>query len=183
MRILLLPGLYNSDHEHWQSHWERDLPNAQRVLQQDWTNPTRQDWVATLDAAIAASGEPVILVAHSLGCALVAWWAATSAATAEQKARVRGALLVAPPDVTRAQFPAPSFSPMPINCLPFTTIVVASEDDPWCELSLAQQWALEWGAQFHCIGALGHINSESALGEWQQGQQWLLQLFSRPVSE
>ena len=29
--ILIVPGLYNSGPDHWQSHWERDLPGAVRV--------------------------------------------------------------------------------------------------------------------------------------------------------
>ena len=37
--ILIVPGLYNSGPDHWQSHWERELPNAQRVEQQETVLP------------------------------------------------------------------------------------------------------------------------------------------------
>ena len=30
--VLILPGLYNSGPEHWQSHWERAHPEFRRVL-------------------------------------------------------------------------------------------------------------------------------------------------------
>lgn len=175
--ILLLPGLNNSGAGHWQTYWEHMLPNARRVQQQEWDAPARQDWVATLDAAIQAGTGPVVLAAHSLGCALVAWWAAEHGQQAHA-ARVKGALLVAPPDVERADFPAlvNGFAPMPRMVLPFGSTVVASSDDPWCELPKAQSFAANWQAAFHNIGALGHVNAASGLGDWRQGRQWLAQL-------
>ncbi|MGB6055958.1 MAG: alpha/beta hydrolase, partial [Burkholderiaceae bacterium] len=93
-------------------------------------------------------------------------------------ARVRGALLVAPPDVERATAPAPvrDFNPMPAALLPFPSIVVASSDDPWCQLERARTWAGQWGAQWHDIGACGHINADSGLGDWPEGRRWLRQL-------
>ncbi|MDO8652549.1 MAG: alpha/beta hydrolase [Undibacterium sp.] len=181
MKILLLPGLYNSDPDHWQSRWERDLPNAIRVQQQSWTKPERHAWVASLTEAINAAEDEVVLVAHSLGCALVAWWVQMELHSLGDitKTKVKAALLVAPPDVARAGFPAPSFSPMPTNFLPFPAKMIVSDDDPWCELSVAKCWADAWGADFHCIGARGHINSESGLGGWEQGQHWLAELLGK----
>ncbi|HJV86685.1 MAG TPA: alpha/beta hydrolase [Noviherbaspirillum sp.] len=178
-KLLILPGLYNSDAGHWQSRWEALLPNACRVQQRDWNTPQQTDWTATLDAAIHSSDGPVILVAHSLGCALTAWWVKTSRGQAHAS-KVRGALLVAPPDVERADFPdfVTGFAPMPRSEMPFRTIVAASSDDPWCALPKAQSWAQDWGAQFHDIGPRGHINAESGLGTWEQGRRWLDELQS-----
>jgi predicted alpha/beta hydrolase family esterase len=175
--ILLLPGLNNSGAGHWQTLWEKLVPNAHRVQQQDWDTPQRADWVAALDAEIAARDGAVTLVAHSLGCALAAWWAAEHRADA-QLSKVTGALLVAPPDVERADFPVEEhgFAPMPRAALPFRSIVVASSDDPWCALPKARSWARDWGADFHEIGARGHLNSESDLGNWEQGLTWLTKL-------
>lgn len=99
IRYLILPGWQGSPEEHWQSHWQRSLPNSARVEQQDWLNPQRGDWVAALNQAIAADPRPLILIAHSLGCVTVAHWAAQ--APVELLRRVRGALLVAPADVER----------------------------------------------------------------------------------
>ena len=39
IRYLILPGWQGSPDDHWQSHWERTLPNAQRVEQADWDQP------------------------------------------------------------------------------------------------------------------------------------------------
>lgn len=175
--ILIHPGLFNSGEGHWQTAWEGMLPNAHRVQQRDWFKPDREEWMATLDAAIAMADGPVLIAAHSLGCATVAWWAATHAG-ALHATKIKGALLVAPPDVERADFPefVRGFAPMPQRRLPFKAIVAASSDDPWCELSRATAWANAWGADFHDIGERGHINSESGLGDWPQGRDWLYSL-------
>lgn len=92
VRYVLVPGWYGSEDAHWQSHWQRALPNASRVEQQDWITPLRADWIAELDAEIRRQPGPVVLIAHSLGCVTVALWAAQ----AERRVRdqVRGALLV-----------------------------------------------------------------------------------------
>ncbi|MGZ9711280.1 RBBP9/YdeN family alpha/beta hydrolase [Glaciimonas sp. GNP009] len=176
--ILLLPGLNNSGDGHWQTYWEQMLPTAQRVQQQDWDTPCRQDWVNTLDAAIQASNGPVVLAAHSLGCALVAWWVAEHGNCQGSAAMVKGALLVAPPDVERADFPASvrDFGPMPRMALPFDTIVVGSDNDSWCEITKIQSFSADWKATFHNIGALGHLNAASGLRDWQQGRTWLAQV-------
>ena len=75
--VLIIPGLGGSGPEHWQSLWQARLPEARRVEQTDWDKPDRAGWIAQLDAAVAQSKRPPVLVAHSLSCALVACWAAT----------------------------------------------------------------------------------------------------------
>ena len=94
IRYLIVPGWQGSPDNHWQSHWQRSLPNSARVEQQDWLTPQRRDWVQALEQAIAAERSPVILIAHSLGCVTVAHWAAQASPALLR--RVRGALLVAP---------------------------------------------------------------------------------------
>src|SRR4051812_16245711 len=102
-RVLLLPGLFNSGPEHWQTYWERERADCLRVEQSDWETPRRADWVETLERAVAREQEPVVLAAHSLACALVAHWAGV--AGAQTLGRVRGALLVAPSDVEAPTYP------------------------------------------------------------------------------
>ena len=179
MNILLLPGLYNSGPDHWQSIWQQNLSGISRVEQQDWDAPTRESWVAQLDQAIHASNANVVLVAHSLGCALLAWWVQSGVSSPETLAKVKAGFLVAPPDVARPAFPAQSFAPMPTLTLPFPSIVIASENDPWCDLALSEQWAKAWGSEFHCIGAKGHINGEAGLEDWKQGLGWLSGLMKK----
>ena len=163
---LILPGLHNSDPEHWQSRWETRDENIHRVIQDDWVTPRCADWVAKLDQALAIRGPDAVLVAHSAGCALVAHWAAGCS-----RHRVRGALLVAPSDPEAPTFPSgpTGFAPMPLQPFPFPSIVVASSDDPFVTVSRAQLFAEAWGSEFLLIGTAGHINSDSALGDWPQG--------------
>jgi hypothetical protein len=175
--VLILPGLYNSGAGHWQTVWEDILPNARRVRQRDWNAPDRHEWVARLDAEIREAEGPMILAAHSMGCALTAWWALMHEDDAHA-GKVKGALLVAPPNVEREDFPVQvvGFAPMPRKHLPFRTTVVASSDDPWCPLERARNWATDWGASFHDIGPRGHINGDSGLGRWEEGLRWLEEL-------
>jgi serine hydrolase len=170
--VLILPGLYDSGPEHWQSRWETANPDFRRVVQSSWDRPRCADWVATLDRAIAevvTADRDVVLVAHSLGCTLVARWAAAAAPAA--LARVRGALLVAPSDTEARSYPpgTEGFTPMPSARLPFRAIAVASADDEYVTPARAAAFAHAWGAELVEIGARGHINSASGLGDWPAG--------------
>ncbi|AXK38693.1 RBBP9/YdeN family alpha/beta hydrolase [Crenobacter cavernae] len=164
-RILIVPGIGNSGPEHWQSLWEKTNPAFTRVAQRDWERPVRAEWVAALDAAVAASGPNTLLVAHSLGCLAVAHWAATTRRT------IRGALLVAVPDPNGPAFPAEAagFTQLPRQRLGFDSIVVASEDDPYGSADFAAGVAGDWGSRFVKIGARGHLNAASGLGVWPEG--------------
>lgn len=178
-RILLLPGWLNSGPDHWQSRWEH-LHGDLRVEQQDWEWPRRGDWMARLDEVILDQAGEVVLVAHSLGCQLVAAWAAHSRHTR----RVRAALLVAPPDVERDDSPPQlhGWRPVVRQPLPFAALALCSSDDPYCELQTARQMARQWGAVCLEVGPLGHINHQSGLGDWPEGRA-LLTRFMAPVDE
>ena len=71
--VLVLPGWRNSGPLHWQSLWEQQY-GYQRVEQHDWDHPLRGDWITRLEDAVldVPAGQPIALVAHSLGCILVA---------------------------------------------------------------------------------------------------------------
>jgi len=165
-RVLLLPGWLDSDPAHWQSRWER-LHGYRRLTQSDWLWPKRGDWMARLEEVLLESDVQAVLIAHSLGCHLVAAWAAHSRITS----RVRGALLVAPPDIERDDMP-PNLHPWrPIlrRRLPFASVAVTSDDDPYGNADRAAQLVREWGAQQVSLAAAGHINGESGLGDWPAG--------------
>lgn len=169
-RILLLPGWQNSGAAHWQSRWEA-LHGDRRVEQSDWDWPRRGDWMARLEDVLLEDEAPAVLVAHSLGCHLVAAWAAHSA----NVARVRAALLVAPPDSEREDFPPPlaGWRPIVRQRLPFPAVAVTSRDDPYCDPARAAGMVADWGATPHDIGARGHVNAESGLGDWPAGRALL----------
>ncbi|GAB1385199.1 alpha/beta hydrolase [Melaminivora sp.] len=176
--VLLLPGWQNSLQGHWQTEWEQQL-GYQRVQQHDWLHPRRGDWSARLDEVIADAPGPVLLAAHSLGCILTAWWAAHSRHTG----KVRGALLVAPGDVEQPELAAqiPGWTPIARQRLPFAATLVASQNDPYCRFARAAELARDWGAALVDAGACGHLNAESGLGLWPQGQAWLQALASPPT--
>jgi len=169
-RVLLLPGWLDSDAGHWQSRWERQH-GWRRVTQSDWLWPKRGDWMARLEEVLLEDDRPALLAAHSLGCQLVAAWAAHS----QHTVRVKGALLVAPPDIERDDMPPNLLPWRPIvrQRLPFAATVVTSSDDPFCAPERSQQMARDWGATLALVGAKGHINGESALGDWPAGREML----------
>jgi predicted alpha/beta hydrolase family esterase len=171
--VLILPGWQGSGPEHWQMRWTH-LHAYTVVEQNDWLNPLRGDWMARLDEAVIDAPGPVVFAAHSLGCILVAAWAAVSRHTD----RVRGALLVAPGDteVPHMRDRLPGWSPVVRQQLPFSCVLVGSSDDPYCSSERAQGFARDWGAQWLSLGTAGHINAESSLGDWPQGHA-LLQTF------
>ena len=175
-KVLSLPGWKNSEAQHWQSQWEV-LHGHERVQQHDWLNPKPGDWQIQLEEALLRQSQPVILVAHSLGCQLVSRWAAHSLNTH----KVAAALLVAPPDTEslETQHLLPGWQPMRIQKLPFPSTVVASQDDPFCPFERAQWLAANWGADLVDVGCAGHINAHSGLGAWPQGHAWLQQLAAR----
>ena len=167
-RFINLPGIYNSGPTHWQTLWEQD-PAFVRFGPADWDVPTRADWVAALEAAVAAAPEPPVLVAHSLACLLVPVWAA------ESSLPVAGAMLVAPVDPDAEAFPeaAAEFVEFPREPLPFPALVVGSVNDHYASEGYARQFAADLGAEFGGAAAVGPINADSGLGDWPQGRELL----------
>jgi uncharacterized protein len=178
IRVLLLPGWQNSGPGHWQSRWE-NLYGYNRVDQDDWMWPKRGDWMARLDEVLLQSETPAVLVAHSLGCQLVAAWSAHS----QHTARVKAALLVAPPDPERDDMPPQLYNWRPIKRerLPFASLIVTSSDDPYGSPERAAAMADDWGSDLATIGARGHINGDSGLGDWPEGHAMLRALIELAV--
>lgn len=161
-RIIIVPGWRNSGTEHWQSLWMDLLPQAERVVQDDWLTPKREDWVRTLEAQILSCPEPAIVVAHSLGCIT------TSHVSSQAAAHIQSALLVAPADPERRAHLA-DFAPVPHHALPYRSILVASSNDPYCPIRLAGAYARAWGSEFVRLQNAGHINVDSGHGHWPLG--------------
>lgn len=114
--------------------------------------------------------EPVVLVAHSLGCWAAAEWLG--------RARPDGitAFLVAPPDPRGPAFPAeaaPAFLDLSARPLPCRSLVVAGEDDRYCDPATSAALARGWRSPLHLVGGAGHINSASGLGDWPAGRSLL----------
>jgi len=185
-RVLVVPGLHGSGPEHWQSRWQRLYPAFERVEQAYWDVPELPVWSGRLQEVLrqpARSGQrtslsaphqerdtpanqqPTLIVAHSFGCLTTVHGAAMDAGN------IAGALLVAPADPEKFKVAA-----QVRHRLPFPALVIGSDNDPWMSAERAAHWAGEWGAGFINAGALGHINADTGLGDWLDGQSLLQQL-------
>lgn len=174
--LVIVPGLGNSGPTHWQSLWEGSHPRAVRTAPTSWDEPEVDDWIAAVDGAVESSvgstGEAPLLVAHSLGTYAAAWWLAA------HPGRVRGALLVAPPDPERPDAPAVirGFHREALEPVTVPAIAVASTDDPYGSVDHARWYADEVGAHLEVAGAYGHLNDRSGLGPWSLGLALLEEL-------
>ena len=181
--ILIVPGLRDHVAEHWQTHLEQALPNATSVPRMAPNAPDKLScgaWVAALDRSVAAIAGPVVLVAHSAGCAIVVHWAGQC-----RPPSVTGALLATPPDL---ESPMPQgyptldtlqrngWTPVPRKALPFPSIVAASTNDPLGRFARVLEFAAHWGSTVVNLGPVGHLNPAAGFGEWPQAEALIRQL-------
>ncbi|WP_416394605.1 MULTISPECIES: RBBP9/YdeN family alpha/beta hydrolase [unclassified Curtobacterium] len=180
---VIVPGIWNSDPDHWQSRWQDersaagpDAGGVVRIAPTSWSGPDPDDWSAAISRAVASVDEPPLLVAHSLGVLAVAAWLGQPG-----HAPVAGAFLVAPPDPLAPGFPAAAAGftgPAARSAVP--TRLVVSDDDPYCTVDRALVFADALGADVVRVGALGHVNVASGIGAWPAGRA-LVEDFERTL--
>jgi uncharacterized protein len=156
---LIVPGLYGSGVDHWQSWFETQVPDCVRVVQGDWSTPDLPRWSAKLRRDLNRSPGRVWIVAHSFGCL-----AAVDVA-ADSSERIAGMMLVAPADPARFGLR----NIISRDVLGVHSIVVASTNDRWMSIDNAAAWAEAWGSELIDLGAVGHINVSSGHGPWPRG--------------
>ena len=159
------------------------LSTAKIVEQEDWLYGSLLKAVAALVAAVKATDKPVVFVAHSAGCTLVAH---SIAALREAGVvdRVKGAFLVAAPaqEALAKLYPKIDLAmvQVPREPLPFPSVFIASSNDPFSTLQQSADMASAWGSQFVEAGEQGHINTASGHGPWPEGMMkfagWLSRL-------
>ena len=171
--VLILPGYQGSGETHWQTHWEKKYPDFKRIEQKDWEHPICDEWVKNVEIAVQNAGKDVMIVAHSIGCLVVAHWAASL-----YHSPIKGALIVAPPNPNEPIFPsiAEGFEQTPMRAFDFPSIIVASSNDPYARFDYAQNLADVWGSTLVNVGEKGHINTASHLGLWEEGLSYLEKL-------
>lgn len=179
---MIVPGIWNSDAEHWQSVWQRERgDDAVRIAPASWEEPDPGDWRNAISHAVASCAEPPVLVAHSLGVLAVADWLAADRAdrAGPGVTAVAGAFLVAPPDPSAPGFPAAASGftaprPIPLGTAGRVPIrMVVSDDDPYCTIDRAVAFADTMGAAVLRVGILGHVNVASGVGAWPAGRDLL----------
>ena len=169
--VLIVPGLRDHVEGHWQTLLAADLMLAGRPVvsmpamgREDLDCAAR---IAEIEAAVQAIAGPVIIVAHSGGCIMVAHWA-------QQTTRaVMGALLAVPPDFeqpmpdgypTIAALRANGWLPVPRLPLPFDSLVIASRNDPLATFDRTTGLAWSWNSRLVDMGHVGHLNPASGHG-------------------
>lgn len=136
------------------------------------------DWLSALCEAVERSDTSILIIAHSLGCTLVAYFAETFLAK-----KVEGAFLISPVDVDLIKQDSElshllgSFTSMPKKPLPFKSVVVASSNDPYSTIDKSQSIAKAWEASFINVGEQGNINIASGHGPWPEGRRLLKSFF------
>lgn len=156
---LIVPGLRDSDENHWQSLWQSHLPNNKRVHLDNWETPDLEKWKTGIRQQLDALNQPVVLIAHSFGTL------ASASIAAEFPEKIAALFLVAPADPDKFGIR----HLLPKSHLGVHSKLIASSNDPWLTESKAAYLALQWGADFLRLKDVGHINSQSNLGIWPEG--------------
>lgn len=185
--VLIVPGLRDRVETHWQTLLAKQLPQVQTVPPMGREDLDCTKRVQAIEAAMAAIKGPVVIVAHSGGCVMVAHWAHTSA----HAHRVAGALLATPPDFdeampegypTLAALQAGGWLPVPRKPLPFRSLVATSDNDPLADRARVLALAQDWGSDTVDLGAVGHLNPTSGYGEWPMAVALIEQLSATGLS-
>ncbi len=179
--VLLVPGLRDAVPAHWQTLLQAAHPAFHSVPAMGREDLAIAPRLAAIEHAAMSIQGPLVLVAHSGGCIMVAHWAQQTRRT------VQGALLATPPDF-ESPMPAgyPSLDeldrggwlPVPRGRLPFRSIVAISANDPLGSLDRVAQLAGQWGSEIVQLGNVGHLNPASGYGEWPQALTLIAQLAS-----
>lgn len=171
--ILIVPGLRDAVPQHWQTLLAQQRPDAISLAPLGRDNLSLAARLSDLERAVATSARPVLIVAHSGGCVLVAHWAGLT----RHAHRVGAALLATPPTFDAplpAGYPAlealdeAGWLPVPRAPLPFPSLVAVSRNDPLGEHDAVLTLARDWGSDTEDLGAVGHLNPASGFGEWPQ---------------
>jgi predicted alpha/beta hydrolase family esterase len=181
--VLIVPGLRDHVAEHWQTLLATDLAAQGRKVRvvppMGRTDLDCAAKVAAIEREAQAIQGPVVLVAHSGGCVMVAHWAR------QTRRAIEGALLAAPPDFERPmpegyptleQLRASGWLPVPRRTLPFPSLVAASRNDPLGDYARVAQLARDWGSRLIDLGEVGHLNPASGFGKWPRAELLIAEL-------
>ncbi|KAA8999081.1 alpha/beta hydrolase [Affinibrenneria salicis] len=169
---MLVPGLRDSESDHWQSHWHQQCPHWLRISQRNWIQPDLEGWVAAIQREQQQARLPLLLIGHSFGALASLIWAS------RHPERAAGVMLVAPAEPLRFELDE-VILPQPLNV---PGLLVASHTDPLLTFDRAQYWAQAWQCELVDIGEAGHINVESGFGEWPWGLSRLTE-FAQALAE
>jgi len=177
--VLIVPGLRDHVERHWQTLLARRLPRVRSVPPMGREDLDCETRVRAIERSAQAIPGPLIIVAHSGGCIMVAHWARQTTRT------VRGALLATPPDFEEAMpdgYPTiealrtGGWLPVPRKRLPFPSLVAISRNDPLGRFERVAALGRDWGGACVDLGEVGHLNPASGFGDWPQAEAFIAQL-------
>lgn len=179
--VLLVPGLRDPVPTHWQTLLLAQWPGARSVAPMGRDDLDCSRRVKAIKQAAQEVEGPLVLVAHSAGCIMLAHWARST------KRAVQGALLATPPDFetampdgypTIAQLSVGGWLPVPRDELPFPSIVALSGNDPLGRADRVAALAHGWGSDIVELGDVGHLNPASGYGPWPAALDFIARLTS-----
>ena len=179
LTVLIVPGLRDHVELHWQTLLAAELPRVVTVAPMGREDLDCRARVDAIEHAVRNVGGPLVIVAHSAGCLMVAHWAQ------QTRHAVNGALLAVPPDFESPMpegYPrigalrAGGWLPVPRTRLPFPSIVAASRNDPLASFTRVSTLAPEWGSKLVDLGEVGHLNPASGFGPWPRAHEFIAQL-------
>lgn len=180
--VLIVPGLRDHVEQHWQTLLAAQLPRVECVPPMGREDLDCGARVEAIEEAAQRVRGPLVIVAHSGGCIMVAHWARRS------RRAVLGALLATPPDFETPMpegYPslqalqAGGWLPVPRRTLPFRSIVAASRNDPLGSWNRVALLARDWGSELADLGEAGHLNPASGYGPWPLAHAFIEQLAQR----
>ncbi len=171
--VLIVPGLRDQVAGHWQTLLGARLARVRGVPPMGREDLDCAARVRAIEREALAVDGPLVIVAHSGGCVMLALWAART------RRPVLGALLATPPDFEQpmpAGYPTiealceGGWLPVPRSRLPFPSIVAASRNDPLGRFERVAELARDWGSRLVDLGDVGHLNPASGYGEWPRAE-------------
>lgn len=180
--VVVLHGFQNHRPAgHWHRRLVADLRTHGLVVSYpalpDADDPRLDAWLDALRSELdllADLGPDVerVVVAHSLGAVL--WLHATHQDPAPRADRV---LLVAPPGPSALAMRIPRFVLPPLDgarvrAAAGETLLVTSDDDPWCVEGGDRAYADPLGLTHHVVPGAGHLSPDDGFGAWSAPFAW-----------
>jgi predicted alpha/beta hydrolase family esterase len=115
------------------------------------------------------------VLCHSLACVL---WLQHAHRCVDEPP-VERVLLVAPPSPSASLSGVRGFFPLAVEPEEVaraagSTLVVASDDDPYCPEGASRLYGEPLSLPVHLIGGAGHINPDAGYGPWPDVERWCL---------
>ncbi len=173
IKYFTIPGYGGSGNDHWQTYFDTKIDNCKRIQQDSWDHPVLEDWVDRINETLQDENlAEVIVITHSLGGIAFLEW------VKKYKKKIKGAFLVAPPDIENPyeDLGLGKSVSIPQFKLPFPSIVVCSSNDHWMNIERSRYFANVWGSELSILDNAGHINGVSGYGEWNEGIEILKKL-------